>query len=77
MRSELLADGAVIVPFGDAAALGVEISKLLTNEFLRQAMRKRAYSSSRSIGRGNGPLSVIWQCSRRRTTTSAEDDCWF
>jgi glycosyltransferase involved in cell wall biosynthesis len=47
---ELLADGrGILVPFGDAAALGVEISKLLTNDVLRQAMRKRAYSSSRSM----------------------------
>src|SRR4029079_9529546 len=48
--SELLADGrGILVPFGDAAALGGEISKLLTNDVLRQAMRKRAYSSSRSM----------------------------
>src|ERR1700712_525457 len=47
---ELLADGrGILVPFGDAAALGAEISKLLTNDVLRQAMRKRAYSSSRSM----------------------------
>ena len=47
---ELLADGrGILVPFGDAAAIGVEISKLLTNDVLRQAMRKRAYASSRSM----------------------------
>lgn len=47
---ELLADGrGILVPFGDAAALGVEIAKLLTNDVLRQAMRKRAYSSSRAM----------------------------
>ncbi len=47
---ELLADGrGILVPFGDAAELGAEISKLLTNDVLRQAMRKRAYSSSRSM----------------------------
>jgi glycosyltransferase involved in cell wall biosynthesis len=47
---ELLADGrGILVPFGDAAALGIEIAKLLTNDVLRQAMRKRAYSSSRSM----------------------------
>ncbi len=47
---ELLADGrGILVPFGDAAAIGFEISKLLTNDVLRQAMRKRAYSSSRSM----------------------------
>jgi glycosyltransferase involved in cell wall biosynthesis len=47
---ELLADGrGILVPFGDCAAIGTEISKLLTNDVLRQAMRKRAYSSSRCM----------------------------
>ena len=47
---ELLADGrGVLVPFGDAAAIGSEIAGLLTDEPRRQAMRKRAYSSSRSM----------------------------
>jgi glycosyltransferase involved in cell wall biosynthesis len=47
---ELLADGrGILVPFGDAAAVGSEIAKLLKNDALRQAMRKRAYSSSRSM----------------------------
>ena len=47
---ELLADGrGILVPFGDAGALAAEISKLLTNDVLRQAMRKRAFSSSRSM----------------------------
>jgi len=47
---ELLADGrGILVPFGDPAAIGAEIAKLLTNDVLRQAMRKRAYSSSRSM----------------------------
>jgi glycosyltransferase involved in cell wall biosynthesis len=47
---ELLADGhGILVPFGDAAAIGTEIAKLLTNDALRQAMRKRAYASSRSM----------------------------
>lgn len=47
---ELLADGrGILVPFGDAAAIGNEIAKLLTNAVLRQAMRKRAYSSSRPM----------------------------
>lgn len=47
---ELLADGrGILVPFGDALAIGNEIAKLLTNDALRQAMRKRAYSSSRSM----------------------------
>jgi glycosyltransferase involved in cell wall biosynthesis len=47
---ELLAEGrGVLVPFGDAAAIGSEIAGLLTDETRRQAMRKRAYSSSRSM----------------------------
>ncbi|MCK1756218.1 glycosyltransferase family 4 protein [Bradyrhizobium sp. 137] len=47
---ELLADGrGILVPFGDTAATGHEIAKLLTNAVLRQAMRKRAYSSSRPM----------------------------
>lgn len=47
---ELLADGrGILVPFSDAPAIGSEISKLLVNDVLRQAMRKRAYSSSRSM----------------------------
>lgn len=47
---ELLADGrGVLVPFGDAAAIGSEIAELLTNHARRDAMRKRAYSNSRSM----------------------------
>lgn len=44
---ELLSDGrGVLVPFGDAKALGTEISALLTNEPRRHAMCKRAYAAS-------------------------------
>src|ERR1700723_271805 len=47
---ELLADGrGILVPFGDAAALGREIAELLTDSTRRQAMRRRAYSSSRAM----------------------------
>ena len=47
---ELLGDGrGILVPFGDAKALGTEISGLLTNDVLRHAMRKRAYAASRSM----------------------------
>lgn len=47
---ELLADGrGILVPFGDAVTIGSEIGKLLTNDTLRMAMRKRAYASSRSM----------------------------
>src|SRR5438046_1931616 len=47
---ELLADGrGILVPFGDSAAIGSEIAALLTNGPRRQAMRRRAYASSRSM----------------------------
>ncbi len=47
---ELLGDGrGVLVPFGDAKAMGAEISGLLTNDVRRHAMRKRAYAASRSM----------------------------
>ena len=47
---ELLADGhGVLVPFGDAGAIGNEIAELLTDEPRRQAMRERAYLASRSM----------------------------
>ncbi|WP_291863364.1 glycosyltransferase family 4 protein [Bradyrhizobium sp.] len=47
---ELLADGrGVIVPFGDAVAIGREIADLLTDDVRRQAICKRAYSVSRSM----------------------------
>jgi glycosyltransferase involved in cell wall biosynthesis len=47
---ELLADGrGVLVPFGDAAAIGGEIAELLTDDVRRQAMCKRAYAVSRTM----------------------------
>jgi glycosyltransferase involved in cell wall biosynthesis len=47
---ELLADGrGVLVPFGDAKAIGVEIGALLTDDGRRLAMRMQAYSDSRSM----------------------------
>ncbi|HEV7138433.1 MAG TPA: glycosyltransferase family 4 protein, partial [Steroidobacteraceae bacterium] len=47
---ELLADGrGVLVPFGDAKAIGSAIAGLLTDETRRHAMRERAYASSRSM----------------------------
>jgi glycosyltransferase involved in cell wall biosynthesis len=47
---ELLADGrGVLVPFGDAAAIGGEIAELLTDDIRRQAMCKRAYTVSRTM----------------------------
>ncbi|CAD5273543.1 Glycosyltransferase involved in cell wall bisynthesis [Bosea sp. 62] len=47
---ELLADGrGALVPFGDVVATGNEIAGLLTDSTRRQAMRQRAYASSRSM----------------------------
>ena len=47
---ELLAEGrGVLVPFGDARAIGAEIAGLLSDDARRDAMRERAYSSSRSM----------------------------
>jgi glycosyltransferase involved in cell wall biosynthesis len=47
---ELLDDGrGVIVPFGNAIAIGKEIAQLLTDAPRRQAMRERAYSISRAM----------------------------
>src|SRR6185295_6869693 len=47
---ELLADGrSVLVPFNDVAAIGTAIAGLLTDDLRRERMRKRAYSSSRSM----------------------------
>jgi glycosyltransferase involved in cell wall biosynthesis len=47
---ELLADGrGILVPFHDSAAIGSEISGLLTDGARREAMRVRAYSDSRSM----------------------------
>ena len=47
---ELLAGGrGVLVPFGDAKAIGDEIANLLTDDARRDAMRQRAYASSRSM----------------------------
>ena len=47
---ELLSDGhGILVPFGDAKAISIEIAALLTNDIRRNAMRKRAYAASRSM----------------------------
>jgi len=47
---ELLTDGrGVLVPFGDAAAIGGEIAELLTDDARRQAMCLRAYAVSRTM----------------------------
>src|SRR5207249_3456653 len=42
---ELLANGrGVLVPFGDATAIGSKIAELLTDDVRRQAMCRRAYA---------------------------------
>jgi glycosyltransferase involved in cell wall biosynthesis len=47
---DLLTDGrGVLVPFGDAAAIGSEIAELLTDDARRQAMCRRAYTVSRTM----------------------------
>jgi glycosyltransferase involved in cell wall biosynthesis len=47
---ELLSDGrGILVPFGDAKAVGAEIAGLLTNDGCRDSMRKLAYATSRSM----------------------------
>ncbi len=55
---ELLADGrGILVPFGDAGAIGGEIAALLTDDDRRQVMRRRAYAASRGM---------TWQCTAER-----------
>ncbi len=47
---ELLADGCgVLVPFGDVGVLAAEVEGLLTDDARRNAMRRLAYASSRSM----------------------------
>jgi glycosyltransferase involved in cell wall biosynthesis len=47
---ELLANGGgILVPFADAKAIGSEIAGLLSDDVRRNAIRERAYSSSRSM----------------------------
>ena len=48
--AELLADGrGIFVPFADAQAIATEIAGLLTDDVKRNAMRRRAFASSRSM----------------------------
>jgi glycosyltransferase involved in cell wall biosynthesis len=47
---ELLSDGrGVVVPFSDVQAMDTEIADLLTDDVRRNAMRTRAYQTSRSM----------------------------
>ena len=62
---ELLADGrGLLVPFGDAAAIGHEIADLLTDDDRRLAMRKRAYAVSRTM---------TWERTAERYMTAFEN----
>ena len=62
---ELLADGrGTLVPFGDAAETGNAIAQLLTDDPRRQAMRERAYASSRSM---------TWERTAERYMTAFEN----
>ena len=62
---ELLADGrGILVPFGDAAAIGSEIAELLTDDRRRQAMCQRAYADSRTM---------IWQRAAERYVSAFEN----
>lgn len=76
---ELLTDGrGILVPFGNSVAIGSEIAKLLKNDALRQAMRKRAYSSSRPMTwerTADRYMSVFENAGRRhRLKTIARSD---
>ncbi|WJR75526.1 glycosyltransferase family 4 protein [Bradyrhizobium sp. NP1] len=62
---ELLANGyGVLVPFGNAAAIGNGIAELLTDEPRRQAMRERAYAASRPM---------TWERTAERYMTTFEN----
>ena len=64
---ELLGDGrGILVPFGDSKAIGSEIAALLTNDVRRQAMRKRAYATSRSM---------TWAQTAKRYLAAFESSC--
>jgi glycosyltransferase involved in cell wall biosynthesis len=61
---ELLADGrGLLVPFSDSLAIGNAIGGLLTNDVQRQAMRERAYASSRPM---------IWERTAERYLAAIE-----
>jgi glycosyltransferase involved in cell wall biosynthesis len=61
---ELLADGrGILVPFADSQAIGSSIASLLTDDVRRNALRREAYSHSRSM---------TWQrCAERYLATFA------
>ena len=60
--AELLADGReFLVPFADAQAIGIEVAGLLRDDEKRNAMRRRAFASSRSM---------TWECAAQRYSTA-------
>jgi glycosyltransferase involved in cell wall biosynthesis len=64
---ELLSDGrGILVPFGDAEAVGSEIAGLLTNDVCRDAMRKLAFATSRSMTWGQTAKRYLAVCETAR-----------
>lgn len=78
---ELLEDGrGILVPFGDSKAISVEIAALLTNDVRRHAMRKRAYTASRTMTwaqTGKRYLATFESvCETGRINKRAAGDLW-
>ena len=72
---ELLADGrGILVPFGDATAIGTEIAALLTGNGRLQAMRERAYASSRLHDMGAKRRAPPCRVRKRTAGAPAEGD---
>jgi glycosyltransferase involved in cell wall biosynthesis len=68
--TELLADGrGSLVPFGDATAIGAEITALLTNDGRRNALRKRAYAASRSMTWGETATHYLTEFEKAQEAT--------
>ena len=76
---ELLDDGrGILVPFGDAKAMGAEIAALLTNDVRRHAMRKRAYAASRSMTWAQTAKRYLaaFESAREISRISKRAPCW-
>ena len=66
---DLLADGrGVLVPFGDADAMGREITSLLLDDDRRLAMRQRAHAGSRSMTWASTALNYLATFEQARRT---------
>jgi glycosyltransferase involved in cell wall biosynthesis len=66
---DLLGDGrGVLVPFGDAKAMGAEIAGLLLDDDRRLVMRQRAYAGSRSMTWANTALNYLATFEQARRT---------